>query len=255
MRSGSFWSLVLVKTRANLRAEVSRYYLNYLWWGGEPVLTMLVFYVVFGVFLNRGTEHFVAFLLVGLTAWNWFAKSVLHAASSIMNGRGLMHQVDIPKIFFPVEVLMQDLTKTLFSFSLLVVFLLAYPTPVTATWAALPVLFFVQLLLVAAVAVWCAALVPFVPDLRIVLDTLMVLAFFGSGVFYRIDEVVLPDHRFIMYLNPMAGLIRGYREALIWNQWPDWQYLFWVLAASLFLLWSGILFIRRIDRVYPRICQ
>jgi lipopolysaccharide transport system permease protein len=58
-----------------------------------------------------------------------------------------------------------------------------------------------------------------------------------------------------MYLNPMAGLIRGYREALIWNQWPDWQYLFWVLAASLFLLWSGILFIRRIDRVYPRICQ
>ena len=255
MHDRNFFELLIYKTGANLRTEVSRYYLNYLWWVIEPVLLMAVFYVVFGVFMNRNTEHFTAFLLCGLTFWNWFAHSVNNASSSILQGQGIMMQVDIRKVFFPLEVVLQDCFKLIFTLSLLLVFLFFVQIPFSITWLALPILMIIQLCLVLGVAVLCAALVPFVPDLKFVIAMILQLLFFGSGVFYRIDSVVLPEHRFLMYLNPMAGLLREYRQILISGMWPNWLYLSYVLMLALGVLLFSLWLISRLDHIYPKVCQ
>lgn len=255
MRTRTFFELLHFKTAANLRSEAARYHLNYLWWVLDPVLTMAVFYVIFGIMLNRGTEHFVAFLLTGLVWWNWFARSVQNGASSILNGRNLMLQVDIPKIFFPLEVCLQDSFKHLFVAALLLVFLMFYPTPVTIAWLALPVLMAVQFLLILGVTTLCAAAVPFLPDLKFIISTGVQLLFFGSGIFYRIEDVVLPQHRFIMYLNPVAGLVKNYREILLNGAWPDWMYLAKVALFSLVLCAVAFRLVRKLDRTYPWVCN
>ncbi|MFH1216830.1 MAG: ABC transporter permease [Pseudomonadota bacterium] len=255
MRARTFFDLLIFKTGANLRTEVSRYYLNYLWWAIEPILTMLVFYLVFGIFLNRGTENFVAFLLCGITAWQWFQRSVTNASTSILANRGLILQVEISKSFFPLEVILRDGFKHLFVVCLLLVFLIFYPTPVSLTWMAFPLLLAIQVVFIAGSAILCAALVPFVPDLKFIINTTLHLMFFGSGIFYNIEQVILPQHRYIMYLNPMAGLVKNYRAILINNQWPDWSYLLYVLLAGLLLLSFSLWLTMRLDHVYPRICQ
>ncbi len=246
---------MIFKTGANLRTEVSRYYLNYLWWVIEPVLTMGIFYLVFGIFMNRGTPHFIAFLLCGLTFWNWFARTVNNASASIMQGQGIMQQVDILKIFFPLEVILRDCFKLLFSLFLLLVFLLFYPTPTSSTWLALPLIMLVQLFFIAGVSILCAAIVPFIPDLKFIISTALQLMFFGSGVFFSIESVVLPEHQFILYLNPMAGLLRAYRQILIDNVWPNWFYLAMVFLFALMLLGFALWIIFRFDHIYPRVCQ
>ena len=251
----SFINLLLFKTQANLRTEVSKYYLNYLWWIIEPVLMMTVFYVVFGIFLNRGTDHYVAFLLVGLTVWNWFARSVQHSCLSIFHGRGLMMQVNLPKSFFPLEVFLRDAFKHLFVSALLLFFLFAYSTPVSIAWLAFPVLLVIQAVLILGVGALCAAVVPFLPDVTFIVSTGIQLLFFGSGIFFKIEDVVLPQHQFIMYLNPMAGLIKAYRDILIHAQWPDWAYLGWVFFFSCCLLVFAFGLIRKFDHIYPRVCN
>ncbi|WP_319468745.1 ABC transporter permease [uncultured Pseudodesulfovibrio sp.] len=248
-------NLLLFKSAANLRTEVSRYYLNYLWWIIEPILSMAVFYLVFGIFLNRGTEHYVAFLLVGLAGWNWFARSVQNISTSIYQARDLMQYIKIPKSFFPLEIFLQDAFKNAFVVALLLLFLIVYPTPVSITWLALPVIMAVQALLILATGMLCAALIPFVQDLKFIVSTAIHLLFFGSGVFYRIEDVVLPKHQFLLQLNPVVGLLRAYRESLIYATWPDWIYLTKVTLASGLLLCCAVWLLRRFDRVYPRICQ
>ena len=255
MRNRTFFELLCYKTGANLRTEIAHYHLNYLWWVLEPVMTMGVFYVVFGIMLNRGTEHYVAFLLTGLVWWNWFARSLQNGSSSILNARTLMLQVDIRKIFFPLEVCLQDGFKQFFVTVLLLVFLCIYPTPVTATWLALPVLMAVQFLLIVGVTTLCAALVPFLPDLKFVIVTGVQLLFFGSGIFFRIEDVVLPEHRFIMYLNPVAGLVKNYRDILIYGVWPDWFYLAKVALSALVLCVFAVWLVRKLDRTYPLVCN
>lgn len=251
----NFWELLLVKSIANLRTEISRYYLNYLWWVIDPVMTMVVFYFVFGVFLNRGTEHFAAFLIIGTVFWQWFANGVSQSANGILSNKGLILQVDIPKAFFPLEIVLRGTFKHLFALLVLLLFLVFYPTPVSITWVALPVLMAIQFLFIVACGIICAAIVPFVPDLSFVVKTLIQLGMFASGIFYNIDSVVLPEHRFLIYSNPMAGLLKNYREILMYGRWPNWEYIGYIFVACLLLLLSAVLLIRRLDYIYPRICQ
>lgn len=250
-----FISLLAVKSWFNLRSEISKYYLNYLWWILEPILTMGTFYIVFGIFMNRGTQHFVAFLLIGLVQWQWFSNCITQSASSIIANKGFILQVDIPKIFFPLEIILRGTFKHLFVLIFLLLFLVAYPTPVSVTWIALPVLMTIQLLYIACFGIVCAAVVPFIPDLRFVVIAIVRLAMFASGIFYNIDSVVLPEHRFIAYLNPIAGLIKNYRDILMNSQWPDWQYLGYLATFGLILFTLAVCILHKLDHVYPRVCQ
>ncbi|MFC1605776.1 ABC transporter permease [Pseudomonadota bacterium] len=83
----------------NLKSEASKTYLNYLWWILEPALLVGVFYIVFGVFLARGGEDFLVFLICGHIPFAWFSKSISNAANSILDGRFLISQIAIPKPF------------------------------------------------------------------------------------------------------------------------------------------------------------
>jgi lipopolysaccharide transport system permease protein len=216
---------------------------------------MCVYYVVFGVMLNRGMPNFVAFLLTGLIPWMWFANGVNQAAGSILANSGLMLQVNIPKIFFPLEIIIRATFKHFFVVALLLLFLIFYPTPVGLTWLALPILMAIQLIYIVAFGTLCAGLIPFVPDLKFIVSTTLHLAMFASGVFYSIDSVILPEHRYIVLMNPMAGLLDNYREVLIYANWPDWHYLGYLTLAGLGLLAGALFIVFKLDHVYPRICQ
>lgn len=250
-----FLGLVFFKVRANLQVEVSRYYLNYLWWVLEPILTMGIFYVVFGVMMNRGTANFGVFMLVGLASWNWFQRSVSNCSRSIYNARTLLNQLRVPKVFFPLVVVFQDCVKQFFVMTLLVIFLVCYGIPIAASWISLGPLLVTQFTLLLGVGLLCAAVVPFFPDFTFLINTGLQLMFFATGIFYNIDELVLPQHRVYAYLNPMAGLLKNYREVLMNGVWPDWEYLGYTFVFGLMLCCVSMLLIRSFEHDYPRACQ
>jgi len=254
MKLNNFRELLIFKTGANLRIEISQYYLNYLWWVINPLMSMMIFYIVFGIFLNRGTKDFVPFLLCGITSWQWFANTVNNASASILNGKGLMQQVDIHKVFFPLEVILSNSFKHIFALTLLLVFLVCYPIQISIHWLALPLLLAIQFIINTAFALLCAAIVPFIPDLRFVINTVLQLVFFASGIFFPIERVILPKHRILIYMNPMAGLIKNYRSILLDSSWPDWTYLLYIVLGGAVLLVFSVWVIHRLNRLYPRIC-
>ncbi|MDD4455989.1 MAG: ABC transporter permease [Syntrophotalea acetylenica] len=255
MQLRTFYDLLLFRTRANIKTEVSRYYLNYMWWVIDPLITMGTLYLVFGIFMNRGTPNYVPFLLIGITMFQWFARSVNNACGSIIEGRGLMMQVHILKVFFPLEVTLRDSFKNLFATMLLLACVALFPVPINEKWLMLPVLMLVQFILNLGVAMVCAAIVPFVPDLKFIIATGLQLMFFGSGIFYNIRDVVLPKHQSIIFLNPVAGLLDNYRKILMYDTWPDWVYIGNVTLAGMGLILIGYFIVSKFDHIYPRICQ
>jgi len=251
-RFDHYRQLVFVKVAANLQAEASRNYLSYLWWIFDPLLHMLVFYLVFGFLLQRGTENFVAFLLTGLIPWLWFNKTISNSMMSIVQGRGLMMQVHLPKMILPTIVICQDMVKQLVVILLLLVFLFLYGIPASWCWSALPLLMLTQILLVSAFAYVVAAIIPFLPDLRFLVGAGLQMMMFGSGVFYNEDMIPVQYHRWF-YMNPMANLLHNYRDIFLNNRWPDWQALVFISGGSLFVIFIMWLVIRRLDHVYPRV--
>lgn len=246
-------NLLFHTVRARLKHELRLYYLHFVWWFVEPVLDMVIYYLVFAILLKQGTDKYIPFLLTGIIFWSWFNRSVQNSASSILQAKELIAQTDIPKSFFPIATVLQDVVKQSFVLVVLLLFLILYGLPVTWSWTALPILIAVQFLLIIGVAVLLAAIVPFFPDFKFIIAAGLHLMFFASGIFYDIDRTLLPVHRTFCYLNPMAGLIRNYRIILLQGLWPDWSYILTVFLSILILLVFSLLLVRRFDHIYPKI--
>jgi lipopolysaccharide transport system permease protein len=243
--------LVWYKAYADLRAEAARAYLGVLWWVLEPLLYICVFYLVFGVLLERGGQGFVSFMLCGLVVWRWFSSSLARGANAIPSSAGLMMQVYLPKYLFPAIVLITHALKFIIVFALFLTYLLLAESSLSVTWLALPVVLIVQILLIVGCTALLAAVVPFLPDVRMLIENALTLLFFLSGIFYDIGE--FPDRvQSYFLLNPMAVLIDSYRSVLLEGVWPHWTALGIVVAFALTVLAAGLHLLVRYDRVYPR---
>jgi lipopolysaccharide transport system permease protein len=247
-----YMEIIWYKALAELRAEAARAYIGFFWWIIEPVLYMAAFYVVFGLIFSRGGQDFVPFLLCGLVVWKWFSSTVLSCANSIPGNAALMQQVYMPKHLLPATVLVVNTLKFFLIFAMLLVFLIIYGYSPSATWLALPLLIMVQMLFIAAVGGLLAAVIPFVPDLRLILDNALLLLLFLSGIFF--DPTAIPANlRLVMQLNPIALIIEGYRAVLLRGQWPDLGQLGAITLLSLLGIGIALRLISRYDRVYPKV--
>ena len=244
--------LVWYKVYADLRVEASRGYLGILWWALEPLLYMGVFYIVFGILFQRGSEDYVAFLLVGLVAWRWFDNTIKLGAGSLLVNSGLMQQVYVPKIVFPTVTVVTNTVKFLVVLTMLLAFLLLYGIDPGSTWLVLPGLLAIQLLFIVALTWLVSAIVPFLPDIRVIIDSGLTLLFFMSGIFFDLESLPLQLADY-MRLNPMAILIESYRKVLIQGVWPDWSILGVVVLFSVIVLLVSLRLHLRYNRQFAKI--
>ncbi|MBK1618554.1 hypothetical protein CKO42_08905 [Lamprobacter modestohalophilus] len=245
----AFW----LKLWFSLKSEAAKNYLNYVWWLLEPALHVAVFYFVFGLIFQRGGEGFIAFLLCGQIPYLWFSRTVNNAAGSILGGRGLIQQMAIPTAFFPAVVVGKDALKQTVVFAVLLLFLATQGAQPSWMWLTLPAVVFTQLLLVTGGALLVAAVTPFVPDVRFLIQAGMMMLLFASGIFYDYSELLSEQQQSFFLMNPVANLIVSYRNVLLHGDWPNWPGLFWISMLSGACIMGMLIFYRRAAPVYARL--
>lgn len=253
MKLLNFVELVVEKVKMNIRSEVRKSYLSYVWWIIEPALMVSVFYVVFGILLRRGGPNFMSFLLCGYIPFQWFARSTQNSMVSISNSKGLINQIKIPKVFFPMVTMFHDAFKAMIVFSLLLVFLIIFGITPTFYWLYMIPIMLVQFLFIATCGVFVAMIIPFAKDLKFLVATSISLVMFSSGVFYDYKIRILPEHQIIFLVNPMANFLSNYREVLLYAQPPNWSALLLIAGISGAILTILLSMLWRMDGVYPRL--
>ena len=210
-------------------------------------------YLVFAVFLARGTPDFVVFLVCGKIPFLWFSKSVTNSSRSIIAGRGLINQAPIPKSFFPMLVVFQDAFKQVIVFIAMFIFIIAFGTDVSWVWLSLIFVILTQLLFISAASLLVAAITPFLPDFKYLISTVMMALMLGSGIFYSYKDVLLPEHQQLFLMNPVANLVKNYRQVLMDGMLPDWTALGTIGAVSITLIVVMTLFYKKTDTTYARL--
>ncbi len=244
--------LIVYRALADFRSEVSRMYLGIIWWVLEPLLYLLVFYAVFGLGFRQGSVTYVPWLLCGLIVWKWLDSTARTASGTIAQAVGIMSQVYLPKIVFPMIVVLNNCLKFLIILSVYLVFLHFYGIAIKVSWLWLLVLIPLQLIFVASLSSLFAGLVPILPDIAHAINYGMTLLFFASGIFFNVKDMS-PRGQHLMKLNPASCLVEAYRGVLMNGESLSIKSVVCVLAwtAVLFLL-SSVLY-RKMDRVYPRL--
>lgn len=249
---GAFLDLVWTKAKFNMKSEAKQHQLHYLWWLIDPILYMSVFYVVFGYVMQRGGEGFVGYLLTGIVPFHWFGKTVQHTASSIMEGQGLMHQVRISPVFFPLVGVVQNTGKQIPVFAMLLMFLLIYGKSPSIEWLAVFPVAIVNLLFIAVCSCAIAVTIPLFKDLINLVPTAIQFLLFASGIFYTTNRI--PEQwEVYFFMNPVANLLKQYRTVLLDNQWPDWVALGWLVAGCVVCGYLVMLVYRRFAVSFPRL--
>jgi lipopolysaccharide transport system permease protein len=123
---------------------------------------------------------------------------------------------------------------------------------VGAAYLALPLILGAQILFTVALTYLLAAIIPFLPDLKYLVQTILRLVFFLTGIFF--DGSKIPEqYQPYFYANPMAILIEDYRNILMHNLWPDWNALAIICMFSAIGVYVASGLIRRFDYIYPRV--
>lgn len=234
--------LLLYLVSSGLRAQHRNTFLGYLWWLLDPLLNLVIYYFVVGVVFRRSGPDTILYLVIALSVWRWLQTTVTTAARSIASQSGIISQVYLPKVIFPLSAVFTQLAN--FGFSLIVVaaFLIAFgqiPGP-QVLW--LPVIMAVQLIFMTAVGLPLSYASVFVRDMDNLIGHALRIWFYASPVIWT----DLPGGwGWLVDLNPMTQFLHAYRDILMKNAAPDFTGLLAVAGPSVLVILYYVNFFSR----------
>lgn len=209
-----------------------------LWTLLNPVLFMGIYTLVFGVFLNVGTEHYPLFLLSGLVPWSWFQMSILQGTTSIQDGR-----MYVGKTVFPTEVLvavpvLSNMINFALSLPLLFVIELAFGIKPGLSLLLLPVIVAIQCTMTIGILLIVATYNVFFRDLQQLVGIGVMFVFYLNPIFYSLDRIPHAIQRYAI-LDPVTPLILAYQDLFYRGTWPPLVLLAYAAVAAAILYTIG----------------
>jgi lipopolysaccharide transport system permease protein len=211
--------------------------------------------VVFTIFLNRiagiasyGVAYPV-FAFAGLIVWTLFAQGLLRSSESLVSGSALVSKVYFPRLVLPIAATCSYLIDFVIGLGFLVLLLITYDVEITPSLGLAP-LFAVQAMLVAlAVGIWLAAINVRFRDVRYTLPFLIQLWLFATPVAYSAN--LIPERwQPMMALNPMSGVVQGFRWAVTGVERPSLSLLAISAAVTFGALVIGTFYFRSTERTF-----
>ena len=218
----------------------------------RPLITMVAFTFVFGKLagLSPGDAPYPVLVYAALLPWQFFAVSLADSGNSLVANAQLVTKVYFPRLIVPVSSVALGLVDFLVSLAVYAVFMLIYRIVPGWRIAALPLFLLLAIAVTLGIGFWFSALTVRYRDFRNVLLFLVQLGLYVSPVGFR-SEVVPEGWRFLYSLNPMVGVIDGFRWSLLGGKEP--LYLPGVCNSAvlaLLLLWGGVWYFRRAERTF-----
>jgi lipopolysaccharide transport system permease protein len=217
----------------------------------QPVLTMVVFSLVFGRFAKIPSDGmpYPIFVFSALLPWNLFAGSLGRGGDSVVQHANLISKVYFPRLILPVAGILSPLIDFGVAFLLLIAIMVGYGVSPGAGVLALPLFVLLAMLTALAVSLWTAALNVRYRDVGHAIPFLIQLWMFVSPVAYPIS--IIPERWRLLYsLNPMTGVIEGFRWALLGGQLPDIGVIAVSALAMTMLLVPGAIYFRNTERTF-----
>jgi lipopolysaccharide transport system permease protein len=257
LRIGEIWEyreLLYFLVWRDVKVRYKQTALGAAWAVIQPVLTMLVFSLFFGKLAKVPSDGipYPLFAFAALVPWTFFANGLNQASNSLVGSANLVKKVYFPRLVIPVASVLSGIIDLVLALGVLVVMMAYYGWLPTVNIVFLP--FFLLLALVASLAVglWLSALNVEFRDVRYTIPFLTQLWLFATPIAYP-STLLSPPWRTVYGLNPMVGVVEGFRWALFDTGVRPGALVIASSAATLVLLVGGAFYFRRMERTFADI--
>jgi lipopolysaccharide transport system permease protein len=245
----SYRELLFTLISRELKVRYKQTALGAAWVMLQPLLTMIVFTVFFShlVHIPIGGVPYSVFILAALVPWNYFATTVGRLSNGLLEHQALITRTYFPRLIIPLSSLIAGLVDLALAAVVLALFLVFFRIPPQPTIWAAPLFLAFGVLTAFSVGIWLAALNVEYRDVQQIIPFLIQTWFFATPVFYP-AALVRPSLRFIYGLNPMVGVVEGFRWSVIDSTSPPGPETFIALAGVIVLLVGGLFFFQHAQR-------
>jgi lipopolysaccharide transport system permease protein len=215
----------------------------------QPFFTMIVFSLFFGLLAKIPSQGlpYPVFYYSALLPWTYFANALHGATNSIVENQRIVTKVYFPRILLPISAVVGGLVDLGIAFALMLAMVWFYAIPLTPAVLLVPVFLLLAVATALGAGLWLSALNAVYRDVRYAVPFLVQFWMFASPVAY--PSTLVPDEwRWLYGLNPMAGVIEGFRWAMTSHGQPPRPLLVASAAVVVLVLVGGVAYFRRIER-------
>lgn len=240
--------------KAELKSEVTDSYLNWLWWIIEPLCFMIIYTFIFSVVFKNNTKYFASFVFIGLTAWEFFNRMIVGSVRLIINNRGLVTKVYIPKYILLLSKSYTYLFKLFISLAITFGLMIFQGVPLT-----FKIFYFIPILIVLYVLSFGIGTIlmhygVLLNDLANLTNIVLRMVFYLSGIFFNIRQRLHGKLQYLLLrVNPAAFCMDELRKVLLEMRNPSFEGLLFWLVIGIILNIIGIHIIHKNENSYAKV--
>lgn len=242
--------------KAELKSQIAGSYLSFLWWILDPLLFMLVYSFVSLIIFGKGELYFSAFIFVGYTSFKFFEKTLKTSVKLISKRKSIVRNVYLPKVVLLFTQLYVNFFQFCISFVLVFITMALYQVPLT--WKVFYFIPLVILLVIISLGIgfFLMHIGVYIQDLANVINILLRLLFYMSGIFYNIGPRLESEpfwQNVLLKCNPIAFIIDQMRDTLLYDGTFNFPVYFIWLAIAIIIFFLGVRLIYKNENNYVKV--
>ena len=249
-----YWPYISYSAVCDLRSEVASSYINWLWWILDPICFMLVYVFVGTVVFRNREPYFPIFVFLGLTLWYFFSKNTSASTTLVRSYKSIVSKVYIPRYMLVLQKMITNFVKMCISITLIILMLLIYRVPFSIKIIYIFPIMMVVIIVTFGISTILLHLGVFMDDLSNIINVLLRLVMYLSGIFYSLDtRVPEPYNKLLLYGNPLAFCIDATRKSILYQNTPNIKVLIIWFIFGLSLSGVGVSLVYRYESIYAKV--
>jgi lipopolysaccharide transport system permease protein len=240
--------LLYFLTWRDIKVRYKQTALGAAWAVLQPLLTMVVFSIIFGRLAQLPSEGipYPVFTFTALLPWQLFAFALNQSSASLVADQNLIKKIYFPRLIIPISSVMAGLLDFAIAFGVLLILMFAFGIPLTSRLLAVPFMVLLALATAMAVGLWLSALNVKYRDVRYTLPFLTQVWLFATPIAY--SSTLIPERWQLLYsLNPMTGVVEGFRWALLGKESAVGGMILVSTIMVVLLLVGGLIYFKRME--------
>ena len=240
-----FFSLVM----RQIKALYAQTILGFSWAILKPLIQIVVFTVIFGKVAKVSSEGIPYFLFssVAIIPWTYMSQTMSESSESLVSGQAMLGKIYFPRLVYPLTPVFSRLVDFGISVLIIIVIMLFYR--VLPTWNLLyfPVFLALMMIIPAGIGLWLSTLAIRFRDVKHAMPFVLQMLIYTAPIVYSASSIS-EKYRFFYSLNPIVGVIEGFRACLLGTPIP-WIYIGPGIITAIILMISGVYYFKRMERI------
>ena len=233
--------------KKDIRGKYKGSFLGVLWSFINPLLSVLVYAIVFPYIMRIKVENYLIYLITGIIPWTFFTSSINMGLISVLSNADILKNVYFPRIILPISTVTSCLVNFLISCAIIVLFCLGSGLGISFQILWLPLIALIQYVMLLGFTFILSAIEMYMRDIEHIVNFILSMAFYVTPILYTPD--IFPEKlAWVLKVNPMAYLVNAYRSIFFYQKMPDLMGIGVVSIFSVFLFMIGYLIFEKLQK-------